>query len=181
MLGNICWPVASKRRGGGRPGSVGLTGVVKARVLLVSRCLERQGPHWASQAPSGSTGQAPGDGMCCSSPRTATVSAWHPGALHPPPPTSPGSVGMSRPRLQPSSRDPSSKSRRFACSLTGTRRLEQLLAPFGWLWALRGAGLRSWAGLGGREGVGMIVCTAPCVPAGALGLLQGGWTLHHLG
>nr|XP_044625663.1 PR domain zinc finger protein 2 isoform X8 [Equus asinus] len=50
--------------------------------------------------------------------RKATVSAWHPGALHPPPPTSPGSVGMSRPRLQPSSRDPSSKSRRFACSLT---------------------------------------------------------------
>uniref|UniRef100_A0A8C7EPN8 PR/SET domain 2 n=1 Tax=Neovison vison TaxID=452646 RepID=A0A8C7EPN8_NEOVI len=48
----------------------------------------------------------------------ATVSAWHPGALRQPPRTSPGSVGMSRPRRQPSSRDPSSKSRPFACSLT---------------------------------------------------------------
>ncbi|XP_044919718.1 PR domain zinc finger protein 2 isoform X5 [Mustela nigripes] len=50
--------------------------------------------------------------------RKATVSAWHPGALRQPPRTSPGSVGMSRPRQQPSSRDPSSKSRPFACSLT---------------------------------------------------------------
>uniref|UniRef100_A0A8D2B620 PR/SET domain 2 n=1 Tax=Sciurus vulgaris TaxID=55149 RepID=A0A8D2B620_SCIVU len=48
----------------------------------------------------------------------ATASAWRPDALHPQRPTSPGSVGRSRPLLQPSSRDPSSKSRLFACSLT---------------------------------------------------------------
>uniref|UniRef100_A0A8C0Q1L6 PR/SET domain 2 n=2 Tax=Canis lupus familiaris TaxID=9615 RepID=A0A8C0Q1L6_CANLF len=48
----------------------------------------------------------------------ATASAWRPGALRQPPRTSPGSVETSRPRLQPSSRDPSSKSRHFACSLT---------------------------------------------------------------
>uniref|UniRef100_A0A673TQC2 PR/SET domain 2 n=1 Tax=Suricata suricatta TaxID=37032 RepID=A0A673TQC2_SURSU len=47
-----------------------------------------------------------------------TVSAWRPGVRHPPPRTSPGSVGMSRQRLQPSSRDPSAKTRPFACSLT---------------------------------------------------------------
>ncbi|XP_042807394.1 PR domain zinc finger protein 2 isoform X5 [Panthera leo] len=50
--------------------------------------------------------------------RKATVSAWRPGVLLQPPRTSPGSVGMSRRRLQPSSRDPSSKSRHFACPLT---------------------------------------------------------------
>uniref|UniRef100_A0A4W2FJI0 PR/SET domain 2 n=2 Tax=Bos TaxID=9903 RepID=A0A4W2FJI0_BOBOX len=48
----------------------------------------------------------------------ATVSAWHPDVLRQLPRTSPDSVGMSRPQLQPSSRDPSSKSRCFACSLT---------------------------------------------------------------
>ncbi|KAB0377186.1 hypothetical protein FD755_011630 [Muntiacus reevesi] len=47
-----------------------------------------------------------------------TVSAWHPDVLRRLPRTSPDSVGMSRPQLQPSSRDPSSKSRCFACSLT---------------------------------------------------------------
>uniref|UniRef100_A0A2K5QJK3 PR/SET domain 2 n=1 Tax=Cebus imitator TaxID=2715852 RepID=A0A2K5QJK3_CEBIM len=51
--------------------------------------------------------------------RKATASAWRPDALHQPPRTSPGSVGRSRPRLQPSSRDHSSKSRHPACSLTG--------------------------------------------------------------
>uniref|UniRef100_A0A4W2HEY3 PR/SET domain 2 n=1 Tax=Bos indicus x Bos taurus TaxID=30522 RepID=A0A4W2HEY3_BOBOX len=50
--------------------------------------------------------------------RKATVSAWHPDVLRQLPRTSPDSVGMSRPQLQPSSRDPSSKSRCFACSLT---------------------------------------------------------------
>uniref|UniRef100_A0A2K6SA59 PR/SET domain 2 n=1 Tax=Saimiri boliviensis boliviensis TaxID=39432 RepID=A0A2K6SA59_SAIBB len=48
----------------------------------------------------------------------ATASAWRPDALRQPPRTSPGSVGRSRPRLQPSSRDHSSKSRHPACSLT---------------------------------------------------------------
>uniref|UniRef100_A0A8C3WDY0 PR/SET domain 2 n=1 Tax=Catagonus wagneri TaxID=51154 RepID=A0A8C3WDY0_9CETA len=48
----------------------------------------------------------------------ATVSAWRPGVLRQQPRTSPGSVGMSRPQLQPRSRDPSSKSSCFACSLT---------------------------------------------------------------
>ncbi|XP_049733921.1 PR domain zinc finger protein 2 isoform X4 [Elephas maximus indicus] len=48
----------------------------------------------------------------------ATVSAWHPVARRQQPHTSPGSVGRSGPRLQPSSRDPSSKSRCFTCSLT---------------------------------------------------------------
>uniref|UniRef100_A0A8C0HXI3 PR/SET domain 2 n=1 Tax=Balaenoptera musculus TaxID=9771 RepID=A0A8C0HXI3_BALMU len=48
----------------------------------------------------------------------ATVSAWHLNVLRQLPRTSPGSVGMSRPQLQPSSRDPSSKTRCFACSLT---------------------------------------------------------------
>ncbi|XP_039084883.1 PR domain zinc finger protein 2 isoform X6 [Hyaena hyaena] len=50
--------------------------------------------------------------------RKATVCAWRPDALHQPSRTSPGSAGMSRQRLQPSCRDPSSKSRPFACSLT---------------------------------------------------------------
>uniref|UniRef100_A0A8D0ULR8 PR/SET domain 2 n=1 Tax=Sus scrofa TaxID=9823 RepID=A0A8D0ULR8_PIG len=50
--------------------------------------------------------------------RKATVSAWRPGVLRQRPRTSPGSVGMSRPQRQPSSRDPSSKSRCFTCSLT---------------------------------------------------------------
>ncbi|XP_071473462.1 PR domain zinc finger protein 2 isoform X6 [Marmota flaviventris] len=50
--------------------------------------------------------------------RKATASAWRPDALHRRPRTSPGSVGRSRPLPQPSSRDPSSKSRLFACSLT---------------------------------------------------------------
>uniref|UniRef100_A0A2K5LAN6 PR/SET domain 2 n=5 Tax=Cercopithecidae TaxID=9527 RepID=A0A2K5LAN6_CERAT len=48
----------------------------------------------------------------------ATASAWHPDALHQRPRTSPGSVGRPKPRLQPSSRDHSSKSRHSACSLT---------------------------------------------------------------
>uniref|UniRef100_A0A671ET24 PR/SET domain 2 n=1 Tax=Rhinolophus ferrumequinum TaxID=59479 RepID=A0A671ET24_RHIFE len=48
----------------------------------------------------------------------ATVSAWRPDVLQQPPRTSPGSVGVSRPRLQLSSKDPSSKSRSFICSLT---------------------------------------------------------------
>uniref|UniRef100_A0A2K5YK26 PR/SET domain 2 n=1 Tax=Mandrillus leucophaeus TaxID=9568 RepID=A0A2K5YK26_MANLE len=47
-----------------------------------------------------------------------TASAWHPDALHQRPRTSPGSVGRPKPRLQPSSRDHSSKSRHSACSLT---------------------------------------------------------------
>ncbi|XP_049733922.1 PR domain zinc finger protein 2 isoform X5 [Elephas maximus indicus] len=50
--------------------------------------------------------------------KKATVSAWHPVARRQQPHTSPGSVGRSGPRLQPSSRDPSSKSRCFTCSLT---------------------------------------------------------------
>ncbi|XP_075850324.1 PR domain zinc finger protein 2 isoform X5 [Microcebus murinus] len=50
--------------------------------------------------------------------RKATASAWRPDALRQQLRTSPGSTGKSRPRLQPSSRDPSSKSRRSACSLT---------------------------------------------------------------
>ncbi|KAF7477896.1 Hypothetical predicted protein [Marmota monax] len=61
---------------------------------------------------------APGDHLCCSSSHAATASAWRPDALHRRPRTSPGSVGRSRPLPQPSSRDPSSKSRLFACSLT---------------------------------------------------------------
>lgn len=52
----------------------------------------------------------------------ATAPAWLPGALRRRPRTSPGSVGRSRPPPQPSSRDPSSKSRLFACSLTGRKR-----------------------------------------------------------
>ncbi|KAL0603378.1 Zinc finger protein [Plecturocebus cupreus] len=51
-------------------------------------------------------------------PSRSTASAWRPDALQQPPRTSPGSVGRSRPRLQPSSRDHSSKSRHPACSLT---------------------------------------------------------------
>uniref|UniRef100_A0A2K6GA87 PR/SET domain 2 n=1 Tax=Propithecus coquereli TaxID=379532 RepID=A0A2K6GA87_PROCO len=47
----------------------------------------------------------------------ATASAWRPDALRQQPRTSPGSTGK-RPRLLPSSRDPSSKSRCSACSLT---------------------------------------------------------------
>uniref|UniRef100_A0A2I3GRK7 PR/SET domain 2 n=1 Tax=Nomascus leucogenys TaxID=61853 RepID=A0A2I3GRK7_NOMLE len=47
-----------------------------------------------------------------------TASAWRPDALHQRPRTSPGSIGRSKPRLQPSSRDHSSKSRHSACSLT---------------------------------------------------------------
>ncbi|XP_053516250.1 PR domain zinc finger protein 2 isoform X5 [Artibeus jamaicensis] len=50
--------------------------------------------------------------------RKATASAWPPDALRRPPRTSPGSVGVSRPRLPHSSQDPSSKSRSFTCSLT---------------------------------------------------------------
>lgn len=78
-------------------------------------------------------GWVPGDGVCCSSPCTATVSAWQPDALHRPPRTPPGSAGVSRPRPQLSSKDPSSKSRSFTCSLTGRRRVEELLEPAGWL------------------------------------------------
>ncbi|XP_063515635.1 PR domain zinc finger protein 2 isoform X7 [Pongo pygmaeus] len=50
--------------------------------------------------------------------RKATASAWRPDALHQRPRTSPGNIGRSKLRLQPSSRDHSSKSRRSACSLT---------------------------------------------------------------
>ncbi|KAJ8780790.1 hypothetical protein J1605_000833 [Eschrichtius robustus] len=83
------------------------------------RCLERRCQHETPQVLSGHPpGWAPGDAVCYSSPRTATVSAWHLDVLRQLPRTSPGSVGMSRPQLQPSSRDPSSKSRCFACSLT---------------------------------------------------------------
>uniref|UniRef100_A0A5F9DU68 PR/SET domain 2 n=1 Tax=Oryctolagus cuniculus TaxID=9986 RepID=A0A5F9DU68_RABIT len=46
-----------------------------------------------------------------------TASAWRRGAPPPRPRTSPGSVGSSRPRLQPSSRDPSSRIR-CTCALT---------------------------------------------------------------
>ncbi|XP_016809970.1 PR domain zinc finger protein 2 isoform X10 [Pan troglodytes] len=50
--------------------------------------------------------------------RKATASAWRPDALHQRPRTSPGSIGRSKLRLQPSSRDHSSKSRHSGCSLT---------------------------------------------------------------
>ena len=124
--GRFCRPIASEWREGGGRSMAALTPVVKARVPLSSRCLERQCQHETSQVLSGHPpGWAPGDAVCYSSPRAATVSAWHLDVLRQLPRTSPGSVGMSRPQLQPSSRDPSSKSRCFACSLTGTRRVEQ--------------------------------------------------------
>lgn len=129
---------------------VALTPVVKARVLLSSRCLERRCQHEASQVLSGyPPGWAPGDAVCYSSPHTATVSAWHLDVLRQLPRTSPGSVGMSRPQLQPSSRDPSSKSRCFACSLTGMRRVEQPPVALG----AEGQGLDLGVGWAGEKGV----------------------------
>uniref|UniRef100_A0A667J6F2 PR/SET domain 2 n=1 Tax=Lynx canadensis TaxID=61383 RepID=A0A667J6F2_LYNCA len=95
--------------------------------------------------------------------RKATVSAWRPGVLLQPPRTSPGSVGMSRRRLQPSSRDPSSKSRHFACSLTGTG------AASGTAWAALGPGRAgAWVfGLGWEAGK-------------RVGLVCAGWRLRGL-
>lgn len=98
---------------------------------------------------------APGDGVWCFSPCTATVSAWRPDALCPPPRTSPGSVGVSRPRRQLSSKDPSSKSRSFTCFLTGMRKVVQLRIPLGGSGGPRGLGL----GLG----VGMMAGGVPPV------------------
>lgn len=116
-------------------------------------------------------GWAPDDNVCCSSSYTATASAWHPDALHQQPRTSPGSVGRSKPRLQPSSRDHSSKSRHSACSLTGTRQdgtaSGTVWVGLGvegvWAWVLGGEGRRE---RGGRD------CL--CVPGTVQGLPPGG-------
>lgn len=45
-VGYIRWFVVFKRRGVGGSGLVGFIGVVKVRVLLVLRCLERRGFYW---------------------------------------------------------------------------------------------------------------------------------------
>lgn len=128
-------PSASQRREAGRWSMV----VVKAHLPLASRCPESASAPRPSRCCLGHPlGWAPGDAVCYSSPHAATVSAWHPDVLRQLPRTSPDRVGMSRPQLQPSSRDPSSKSRCFACSLTGTQRVGEPPGALGgraWGWA----------------------------------------------
>ncbi|XP_062959946.1 PR domain zinc finger protein 2 isoform X6 [Cynocephalus volans] len=72
--------------------------------------------HNIQQKTSGSSANSTSANMRDSA--EATASAWHPDVLHPRPRMSPGIVGRSRLRLQPNSRDPSSKIRLFTCSLT---------------------------------------------------------------
>lgn len=116
--GCFCQPVASRRRGGRGQSTASSCWLLKLKV---------PGEAVLAPRPPGAAWGTHRAGLlvmvCHSSPHTATVSAWRPGVLRQRPRTSPGSVGMSRPQRQPSSRDPSSKSRCFTCSLTGTRRL----------------------------------------------------------
>lgn len=124
-------------------------------------------------------GWAPGDAMCYSSPCTATVSAWHPDVLRQPPRTSPDSIGMSRPQLQPSSRDPSSKSR--VLCLLPDRYSEGGAAS----WGSRGWGRGLGVGWAGDRGMGVMTPGALCcVLSGAGGLPTWDWvrvwTLDHL-